>query len=995
MLPLLLALLAPPDLRLEAARESLTGVHCRYRVYVDGLPSDEVVVQACSEPVGVPGPGEPPAGDLEGITTVAAQERVFEGRRIRRSIVYEAPLEPWAVDVDARTGVVVRRVPLFFRATKAARVFDANPVVSLNDPSLQDRHDSKAAVPASAYRDVLLQDVAESGALRGPHVALIDRQPRTVPPPDAGGTLLFDREQDGFEDVHAYFHIDRNQRYVQSLGYTGSRAIAPYAIEVDAHATSGSDNSFFLPSLAQVGRGTLYFGEGGTDDAEDADLVVHEYGHALLEWIAPGAFGGATTNEARALGEGFCDYWAYSAHAEARIASGRDPFCFADWDARCWEDDASEQCSYARGTDCLRRLDSTRTMADYDRGDHSGVEHQNGTIWSSALREIQQAVGREVADKIILEANFDVAAQPTFASVARLMLRADQLLHRGEHAATICAAMTRRGILTDCGQEPRGELTMFQSTDRGIAVADLTTITSTIPIADARTLERVLVRLDLEHGARGDLRIEVIAPDGTTIALQRPSIDRGRDLHTTYGLSATPAESLDPLRGRSAAGVWRLRITDERSRDAGTLLSWGLLLQFAGDVREEARPRAEKTQMIPVVANILGANDTAFRSDVRIANVTPSRETTTLIFTPSGRDGTTTFSAVDAVLEPGQTLALDDVVESAFGMSGSGSLEILGDVIAMSRMVTPRNGGTVGQQIPPNLATPSQGALPLLVASLDDPNTRVNLGVTETGGTTGDVQVAAQHFTIPPFSHLQFSVPRGVYEIRASPSVAAYLSQIDNVSGDAMFIPAESGNARVGIAPVIARQGADRAWRSDLWIGSASEPQPITISAIVPGSTYEAVAAVPGPFGVQTYLDVLARLFDHTVTLATLRVPSDLGVFAATRVATDGMSQFIPLLDPDGAAQQHLVFIDTIAPYRTNVGFVSEGAATAEVILYDAAGREVERFVLANEGGVVQRTVTRAVANGRAMVRFVVGKGRSYASLIDGRTGDATFIGGQ
>ena len=201
----------------------------------------------------------------------------------------------------------------------------------------------------------------------------MNRQEPNTAPPDAASSLVFDREADGFEDVQVYFHVDRTQRYVQSLGYTGSRAVAAYPIEADAHSAGGTDNSFFLPSTTRAGEGTLHFGEGGTDDAEDADLIVHEYGHAILEWIAPGTFGGSITSEARALSEGFGDYWAYSAHAAQRLASGRDPFWFADWDARCWEDATSERCAYPPVSDCLRRLDSTKTMADYDTVDSAGV----------------------------------------------------------------------------------------------------------------------------------------------------------------------------------------------------------------------------------------------------------------------------------------------------------------------------------------------------------------------------------------------------------------------------------------------------------------------------------------------------------------------------------------------------------------------------------------------------------------------------------------------
>jgi len=940
ILALFLLAATPTDLDVPIVRESLTGTHRR------------VVRSAAAPP-------------REGI---------------RREIRYHRPLEPFAYDYDVETGRLLQRTPLFFTA-KPARVFDPNPVASLNDPSLRDQNDAAAAVPEAAYETV------EIDTLDGPHVRLVDIQVPSIPPPS--GTFLFNRADDGFEDVSAYVHIDRNQRYLQSLGYTGSRQIVPYAIEVDAHAANGTDNSFFIPSSSQPGRGTLYFGEGGTDDAEDADLIVHEYGHAILEWIAPGTFGGSFGTQARALSEGFGDYWAFSQHYATRAASGRDPYCLADWDARCWNDDASQNCAYAPGSDCLRRVDSTRTMADYDRTDRAGVEHQNGAIWSSALREIHDAVGRTVADTIILESIFDVASQPRFADLAQRMLRADQLLYGGIHASTICTAMTTRGILAECGVTPRGEFTLYQSSDRAVPIADLSTITSTLTITDARTIERALVRVDLEHSSRGDLRIELVAPDGTTITLQSVTIDRATDLHATYGLGATPVESLDALRGRSAAGTWTLRISDQRARDAGTLLSWSLLLQLTGDVRATPRPRASQSQMIPVVAHVFGANDTAFRSDVRLANVTTQPVDATLIFTPSNAYGTSTFSAIHASLAPGQSLAFDDIVESAFATSGSGTLEILGDVIAMSRMYTLRNSGSVGQQIPPRLASGTS----LLVASIDDANTRVNLGIANANDTLAIVAVDGIAHLVPPYSHVQFGVARGTHRITSTTNVVAYLSQIDNTTGDAMFIPAEPLVAHDGVAPVIARQGADRQWRSDLWVASDSNALALPLRAIANGATYDATL-FPIPQS-QTYIDVLARLFPNTVTLAALQIERPSRVFAATRVATDGMSQFIPLLEGDGAHEQQLLFIDSVAPYRTNIGIVARNAALAEVIVYDAAGREVERMTLATPGGVAQSGVTRAVTNGRATVRFVEGRGHAYASLVDGRSGDATFVAGQ
>jgi subtilisin-like proprotein convertase family protein len=890
-------------------------------------------------------------------------------------IVYESPLRPFAIEGD-------RRIPLFFNA-KPARVFDPNPVAAINDPSLQDRNDAATAVPERAY------DVIEV-ELNGPHVKLVDRQSPNVPPPVS--ETFFNREDDGFEYVNAYVHVDRTQRYLQSLGYFGERSIVPYAIEVDAHAASGGDNSFFVPSFTRIGEGTLFYGTGGTDDAEDADLVVHEYMHAMLEWIAPQTFGGTFASESRALSEGLGDYWAFSQHVARRRASGRDPYCFADWDARCWEDDPSERCSYAPGTDCLRRLDSPKTMADYDRRDSSGVEHRNGAIWSSALREIHEQLGKQLTDTIVLESLFDIPPHPTFAVAARRLIEADRLLYGGVHADVICSAMTARGIVANCDGRPRGELTLFQSGQRALVIPDNDPggLASQLTIADTRAIERLLVRVDIEHRTRGDLRIELVAPDGTTVLLQQVSPELTPDIHATFGLDATAVESLDALRGRSAAGVWKLIVRDLRSRDVGTLVSWGLVIQFEGDVPLTTRPRGGRAQMIPVVTHVFGVNATRFRSDVRISNPSASRVTATLIYG--------NFSAMSVALEPGQTLAFDDVVASVFQTTGSGTLEVLGDVVVMSRTYAETSRGTMGQQIPPNLQTTAAGENVLFAAPLRTGSDRVNLGVSETAGGSGIVRIGGTDHPIGPYGRIQFpwsAEPVQIEVVSGNARVAAYLSQIDNTTGDPMFIPAVSDYTqfRAVIAPVISSEGVNGTeWRSDIWLAAFGGPSHVPFEAIGSGQRASAQFTLDREL---IFADVLARMFHRTVTIAALRVILPPGAIGMSRVRANGTSQFVPMQTPEGPAEQHLVFVESSDTYRTNVGFVSDQPAVAEVVIHDAGGNEVTRSTLATTGGIAQMAVTPRITHGRAVVRFVEGRGRAYASLIDSRTSDATFVTGQ
>ncbi|MEZ4308620.1 MAG: M36 family metallopeptidase [Polyangiaceae bacterium] len=100
--------------------------------------------------------------------------------------------------------------------------------------------------------------------------------------------------------MNAYFHIDRAQTRLQMLGITSANAEAQEVIADGQQA----DNSYFDPM-----KDIINYGQGGIGDAEDADIVLHEYGHAIQEDQVPGW---GASSEAGAMGEGFGDYLAVS-----------------------------------------------------------------------------------------------------------------------------------------------------------------------------------------------------------------------------------------------------------------------------------------------------------------------------------------------------------------------------------------------------------------------------------------------------------------------------------------------------------------------------------------------------------------------------------------------------------------------------------------------------------------------------------------------------------
>ncbi len=976
------------------------------------------------------------------------------GARPYRRVVLRRGELRWAVFVDAITAEVGWIEPLFF--TAKGQVFNPNPVAALDQVALRDNDDSASTIPGNAYESVELPGFDSTGSLAGPNATIVDLEAPATRRAQKGAELVFDRSQDEFEDVMAYVHVDREQRYLQSLGFTGTRAIVPYSIEIDAHG-GAIDNSSYR--MLGGGRGRLFFGDGGVDDAEDADVILHELGHAIQDSIVPDGFGGPPGRETRALGEGFADYLAFSARWPVARASGRDPYCIADWDVRCG-DGPSSSCGYKPGADCLRRVDGTRTMADYESGGDAGGEHRNGEIWSSALRELFVAAvgllgdveGRRVADRTILESHFGLPPFPDFRTSALRILDADRRLNHGLLRVVICNAMTSRGIIApqDCADELRGDLTLFEAPTRDVPIPDNDRIgiSSTLTVTDTRKIEAIYVRVDVEHPRRGEIRLTLISPTGAEFVLMGESSDSGDRLCATFGRDTEPSQPLTPLVGQSAAGAWTLRVTDAFSLERGRLASWGLMLRLSGDSPATSRPESSSAIAIPVSGSVAGAFGARFVSDVRVLNLGTTDARVSLMFTPSGSDGSTAYSAINLVIPRGQVTALDDVVGSVFREGGTGWIEIRGEtakLLVSSRVYTDGPAGTFGQFVPTRGSTGGKDdTLHVLHLSNDDA-TRSNLGITEVGGAGGRVEVrlfdahGAQLETmtvdVAPFSHRQWPLLGGLSgaraksfraEVRVSSGdarIVAYGSAVDNASGDAIFIPgtdlmpAAPGDALIVPAVVRANGANGTRWRSDVRImapaGAGTSRVRLTLRQTGLPARSSEIEIAPGALAELD--DVVASVFGLESGRGTLEIESlggdaSVGLVVTSRTWTTGavgtFGQFVPARKLEDArvkanGQASLVHIDSTAAFRCNVGLaeVSGSAATVRVRLLDASG--VERFAkdvvlqpYANEQFALADAGAPAIANGRIVVEIIEGNGRvlAYASVVDNRTGDPIFI---
>jgi peptidoglycan hydrolase-like protein with peptidoglycan-binding domain len=310
--------------------------------------------------------------------------------------------------------------------TATGTVFFPSPVQQLGDQSLTDQKDADYPALAPAYRRVTLTDLDGSGSLSGAYATV---KSETGKPARITGGALPDhrRDTDQFEQVMGYHWVTTAQKYLQHLGFGSTlRPVNRRQVEVRINQY-GPDNSFYRPNKKDV---TL--GKGGVDDAEDAEVIVHEYGHSVHDSQVPG-FG--TTLEAGAIGEAFGDYLAVAvtSWAAGRPAGTPEP-CVADWDS----------VSYSAGPiHCLRRLDGDKHYPE----DVVGQVHADGGIWSRALWDIRQALGDTRASTLIIDAQFDFAPGTSFRDAALATVAAAQRLYGAQAAQATRAAFADRGIL--------------------------------------------------------------------------------------------------------------------------------------------------------------------------------------------------------------------------------------------------------------------------------------------------------------------------------------------------------------------------------------------------------------------------------------------------------------------------------------------------------------------------------------------------------------------
>ena len=390
--------------------------------------------------------------------------------------------------------------------------------------------------------------------------------------------------------------------------------------------------------------------------------------------------------------------------------------------------------------------------------------------------------------------------------------------------------------------------------------------------------------------------------------------------------------------------------------------------------------------IIPAVAHAGGINSN-FQSDVRVANTGPQAQKYQLTFTPDdGAPKSTTVS-----IDPGKTLALDDILATWFGngTSAIGTLEIRPmsattttstttpsiTTFAASRTYNVTANGTFGQYIPaiPFSQFIDKNGLISLQQIASSAAFRTNLGLLEASGQPATALISVfgndgtklTEFTqtLTGGQHLQMNgilaakgltnLADGRIEVKltsAGGKVTAYASVLDNATNDPLLVAPVSistAGAPKYVLPGIADLNNGIAnWRSDVRIFNPTASTVNATATFYPLNGGDPIAKqlTINPNEVKQLDSALNTLFGLTNAGGALHITTDnnapLVATARTynQTSTGTYGQFIPAVTASDAVGKggralQILQVEESDRFRSNIGIteVTGKKATVEV----------------------------------------------------------------
>jgi hypothetical protein len=232
---------------------------------------------------------------------------------------------------------------------------------------------------------------------------------------------------DHTDEVNVFYHTNFVHNHFQnSLGFYGLNHYQMQAtVQIDWFSNPSGDpnNAWYSPINNWYvgdpsGDGNIYFGAGGglggfNNLARAADVIYHEYSHAVVDHIRPLLY----QAQSGAMDEGFADYFSCSLL--------NDPI-IGEW-----------VVSDPQG---LRNIDNNLRYPD----DYIGQVHSDGRIYGGALWDLRELLSQDITDRLVLESLRrlpDAPAQIDFITGLNAVLEADNRLYSLPTTTRYCSPL--------------------------------------------------------------------------------------------------------------------------------------------------------------------------------------------------------------------------------------------------------------------------------------------------------------------------------------------------------------------------------------------------------------------------------------------------------------------------------------------------------------------------------------------------------------------------
>jgi extracellular elastinolytic metalloproteinase len=364
-------------------------------------------------------------------------------------------------------------------------------------------------------------------------------------------------------------------------------------VQVDAQDGSGTNNAnFATPPDGQKPRMQMFLFSivSGTALRQDGDfdpgVIYHENSHGLSNRLV----GGGTTaclgaGQSGGMGEGWGDFLGASFLGDPVVGA------------------------YVTGnaTVGIRRAsmaNSTFTYAQIKDGSLAEV-HDAGEVWAATLWTVRNALDGvnaatgPITERLVVQGMKNTPCNPSMINARDGIITADQQINgvgnpnqcklwtafasrqmgfgAASPSSTSTSAITLSTALPpECGgtPPPTGVLHNFTSTDVPKAIPDnnATGVNSVInTTAGLNGTLKVTVDANITHTFRGDLVIQVVAPNGQVATLSNRAggsadnfVATGLDISASFTTTASPS------------GQWKLFVRDLAAVDVGTINSFAL-----------------------------------------------------------------------------------------------------------------------------------------------------------------------------------------------------------------------------------------------------------------------------------------------------------------------------------------------------------------------------------------------------------------------------------